>query len=74
MTESNPPESDAFIRSVELLHSLHRLMADGQDDSQAADDIREAMETPWLRLSAAERAKVEALSVDLYARETKSEP
>ena len=73
MTEPIPRECDAFSRSVELLHELHALSVKGQDESQAADDIREAMEPLWYQLPDTDRKRLEMLSAELYTREQESQ-
>ena len=67
MIRANPSKSDPFSQSVVLLRELHLLTIEGRDESEAADQVREAMEAPWRQLSSEERARLEGLSADLYS-------
>lgn len=67
MIRANPSRTDPFSKSVELLRELHILTLQGEDESEAADQIREAMEAPWRQLSSEQKARLEGLSVDLYS-------
>lgn len=64
MAVANRP--DAFTESIRLLRDLHFLTIAGKDESADADAIRDAMESPWWRLSELERERVSGLSGDLY--------
>lgn len=67
MIRANPSKSDPFSQSVGLLRELHLLTIEGRDESEGADQIREAMEAPWRQLSSEERTRLEGLSADLYS-------
>jgi len=56
----------AYRRSVELLRQLDRLMANGHDESDEADEIRAEMERPWYEMTEAEQLRFRFLSADLY--------
>ena len=58
---------DAFHESVHLLMRLHELTRSGQEESEAADHIRENMESPWEAMSDEERMRIRGLSADLYS-------
>jgi hypothetical protein len=58
-----------YVEYVSLLKRLHRLIAEGQGDTDAADDLRDAMDGPWHSMSAEEIARVRALAADLYTLE-----
>lgn len=62
MFASNP----AYVAYETLLKRLHRLIAEGKGDTDAADVVREAMELPFRWLSKAERTRLNQLSGDLY--------
>lgn len=49
-----------------FLRSLSELDKAGKNESAEADEIRDASEKLWYKLSAAEQAKLDALSVALY--------
>ena len=74
MIKANPTSPGPFSESVRLLRELHLLMVDGKGDSEAADQVRSAMEAPWRKLSAKERVRVEGLSADLYSIEEDQTP
>ncbi|WP_425614604.1 tetratricopeptide repeat protein [Anatilimnocola sp. NA78] len=57
----------AFQKSVELLLQLHRLTLAGQDETEAADALRDQMETPWYAMTTKDQIRVDALSADLYS-------
>ena len=48
------------------LRQLHRLIAEGKGNTEEADEVRDAMDTPWLHLTEAEVARLDGLSADLY--------
>lgn len=54
-------------RYVTLLLSLHRLIASGEGDSEAADELRDKMDEPWMHLGPAEITLTNGLSADLYS-------
>jgi tetratricopeptide (TPR) repeat protein len=56
----------AIDESIRLLIKLHLLMADGQSESPAADELRDRMESPWYAMSELEQERVRGLSADLY--------
>ncbi len=64
--------SDTFANNPDyreyesLLIRLARLMADGKGDTDEADELREIMDQPWLRLSGSEQARLNQLSGDLF--------
>ncbi|MFT5322209.1 MAG: tetratricopeptide (TPR) repeat protein [Planctomycetaceae bacterium] len=53
-------------RYVELLLPLHRLIASGEGDSEAADELRDQMDEPWMHLGSAEITLTKGLSADLH--------
>jgi tetratricopeptide (TPR) repeat protein len=57
----------AYSRYEALLKRLHALNLEGKLDSPEADLVREDMEEPWSRLSAADKALLGGLSSDLYS-------
>ncbi|HSK00117.1 MAG TPA: hypothetical protein VK932_02705 [Kofleriaceae bacterium] len=57
----------AYCRYEALLKRLHDLNLEGKLDSPEAELVREDMEEPWSRLSAAEKAQLAGLSSDLYS-------
>ncbi|CAN5400701.1 hypothetical protein BH10PLA2_BH10PLA2_14370 [soil metagenome] len=60
------PQSPAFREAVDGLLRMHKYTVDGLDESEDADILRESMNEPWCRLTAAERDRVTGLSKDLY--------
>jgi tetratricopeptide (TPR) repeat protein len=63
-SQSPPAE---FLRSLELLKRLHLLSMADNDQAEEADQIRDAMERLWWRLTDLERQRLEGLSGDLYS-------
>lgn len=59
--------SPQYLAAVQGIRELHRLALEGQDESPAADRIRDATDGPWEGLSATERKRVAGLSEDLYS-------
>jgi tetratricopeptide (TPR) repeat protein len=59
-------QSPAYQEVVRGLLRMHQYTIEGQDESEEADALREAMGEPWERLSAIERERVAGLSKDLY--------
>jgi tetratricopeptide (TPR) repeat protein len=49
------------------IRELHRLLAEGKDDSPEAEAVRDATDGPWQTLSEVERDRVRGLSEDLYS-------
>lgn len=66
MNQQPLPQSPAYQEVVRGLLRMHQYTIDGQDDSEEADALREAMGGPWERLTSIERARVAGLSKDLY--------
>ncbi len=60
------PQSPAYQEVVRGLLRMHQYTAEGQDDSDEADALRQSMGEPWARLTSIERARIEGLSKDLY--------
>ena len=56
-----------YISVVRGIRELHKLIAAGQEDSPAADAVRDATDRPWEALTEIERKRVENLSEDLYS-------
>ena len=52
---------------IEPLIELHQLIAKGDGESEAADNIREALSDLWLQVSEVDRQRLDGLSADLYA-------
>ena len=59
-------QNPAYREYEHLLVQLHRLIAEGQGDSEAADILRDAMDEPDRKLSHQEVARLNGLSSDLY--------
>lgn len=59
-------ENPEYIAYEKLLIELHRLIADGKGDDEEAEAVRDAMDTPWYRLSREEDDRMSGLSADLY--------
>jgi hypothetical protein len=59
-------DNRSFIEAETLLRQLHSLTAAGAGDSEAADQVRDAMDKPWRQLSREEVARLDGLSADLY--------
>lgn len=57
---------DGFRRYIDLLGQLHRLMANGREDSAEADAVRDLMDKPWRYLDETMIARARGLSADLY--------
>jgi len=57
----------AYSRYEALLKRLHDLNLEGKLDGPDAELVRESMEEPWARLSAADKALLAGLSSDLYS-------
>jgi hypothetical protein len=57
----------AYSRYEALLKRLHDLNLEGKLDSPEAEVVRDDMEEPWSRLSAADKALLAGLSSDLYS-------
>ncbi len=59
--------SPAFREMARGSRELHRLLAEGKDDSPEADAIRDATDAPWQSLSETDRRRIRNLSEDLYS-------
>ena len=59
-------ENPTYVAYETLLKRLHRLIAEGKGDTDAADIVREEMEIPFRQLSKPERDRLNQLSGDLY--------
>ena len=59
--------SPNYLTVVRGIHEMHRLIADGQEDSPAAEAVRDATDRPWQALSEVERRRASGLSEDLYS-------
>jgi tetratricopeptide (TPR) repeat protein len=57
----------AYSRYEALIKRLHDLNLEGKLDSPEAEVVRDDMEEPWSRLSAADKALLAGLSSDLYS-------
>jgi hypothetical protein len=57
--------AEPYTEHVSLLLSLHKLAAAGNDDSAAADALRDQMDLSWQQLTPDQRASVRGLSSDL---------
>lgn len=58
--------SQDFDEYLKLLLRLHELIVAGEGDTEAADDLRDAMDGPWSALDPTERERLEGISADLY--------
>jgi tetratricopeptide (TPR) repeat protein len=59
--------SPNYLTVVRGIHEMHRLIADGQEDSPAAEADRDATDRPWQALTEVERRRASGLSEDLYS-------
>lgn len=59
--------SPSYLAVVRGTHALHRLIAEGKDDSVEAEAIRDASDGPWQTLSEKERKRARLLGEDLYS-------
>lgn len=59
--------SPSYLATVRGTHALHRLIAEGKDDSPEADAIRDASDGPWEALSETERDRARWVAEDLYS-------
>src|SRR5690349_4555118 len=57
--------SDSYLECSRLLRRLHGLIREGRGESQEADGVRDAMDSPWAMLSEREAGLVRTLSADL---------
>jgi hypothetical protein len=61
---SNSPH---YTQSIQGLRRLHELAASGQEDTPAAEAVRDRLEHPWNLLSEVEKERITGLSEDLYS-------
>jgi len=66
-------DNPEYVKYVDGLLRLHRLMRDGLGDTDEANAVREEMDGPWYRLSKAEVSRTDDLSADLFTIEPDSE-
>src|SRR5260370_42459479 len=59
--------SPSYLATVRGTHALHRLIAEGKDDSPEAEAIRDASDGPWEALSETERDRARWVAEDLYS-------
>ena len=59
--------SSNYLAVVRGIRELHKLTAAGQEDSPAADAVRDATDRPWEALTEVERKRAGNLSEDLYS-------
>jgi tetratricopeptide (TPR) repeat protein len=66
--DAHPPFGSPSFRLVAKgLVELHRLIKAGKDDSPEAESVRDAVDAPLKALNAAEKARAQWLSEDLYS-------
>ena len=53
--------SPNYLATVRGTHELHRLIADGKEDSPEAEAIRDASDDPWEALSETERDRARCI-------------
>lgn len=58
--------SPSYLAVVRGIREMHQLLATGQEDSAAAEALRDATDSPWQALTDVERKRVGGLSEDLY--------
>jgi tetratricopeptide (TPR) repeat protein len=59
--------SPNYLTVVRGIHEMHRLIAEGQEDSPPAEAVRNATDRPWQVLTEVERMRASGLSEDLYS-------
>ena len=59
--------SPNYLAVVRGIRELHNLTAAGQEDSPAADAVRDATDRPWEALTEVERKRASNLSEDRMA-------
>ena len=59
--------SPSYLTVVRGIREMHRLIAAGQEDSPAAEALRDATDRPWQALTEVERKRASGLSEDLYS-------
>ena len=59
--------SPNYLTVVRGIHEMHRLIAEGQEDSPAAEAVRDATDRPWQALTEVERRRASGLSEDLFS-------
>jgi len=67
MSTATFADNPNYVKQEQLLIALHRLIAAGQCDSEAADVVRDDMELTWWHLSGEEQERLSGLSADLYS-------
>jgi hypothetical protein len=58
-------ETQDYQNYVECLRQLHRMIGDGQGDSEQADLLRDRMDCYWFNLSPEQITRVRQLSAEL---------
>src|SRR5437764_5260556 len=58
--------SPSYLATVRGTHELHRLIAEGKEDSPEAEAIRDASDGPWEALSETEPNRARWVAEDLY--------
>src|SRR5713101_5688082 len=66
IVHSNIGESPAH-KYAHLLLELHQLFAEGKEETEEAEAIRDLMDSPWNDLGQPDRDRLNGLSEDLYA-------
>jgi hypothetical protein len=67
MSNAATKSKSPVLESARLLRELHALFAQGKEESEEADAIREQMEEPWYAMTPQEQERMRGLSADLYA-------
>jgi hypothetical protein len=67
MSTLTPTLSEPYIEYTRLLRQLHALIRRGEGDTEEADELRDAMDEPWSRLTEQELVLVRSLGADLNA-------
>jgi hypothetical protein len=67
MSTPAPTLSESYVEYTRLLRQLHALISRGEGDTEEADELRDAMDEPWNRLTEQELALVRSLGADLNA-------
>lgn len=66
MTASLFNPSADYRAAIDGMLRMHQFAVAGEEDSDAADALREELDQSWGRLTAAERKQIQELSMDLY--------
>lgn len=69
MTPTVTVDNPHYVEYIRLLLELHALMAQGNGETEAADELREKMVRPWTQLDPREMSRLRGLSADLYMLE-----